>query len=98
MSHGRSVPVRRYVAYDNVVGPVLHDDKQLELLSRMFASITTQTKAGVEKGQSLEDIRKTIDLKEFRDSLAGDSPVRRVLFANYVKMPGTASAFADVKK
>jgi glyoxylase-like metal-dependent hydrolase (beta-lactamase superfamily II) len=79
-------------------GPVLHDDKQLELLSRMFASITTQTKAGVEKGQSLEDIRKTIDLKEFRDSLAGDSPVRRVLFANYVKMPGTASAFADVKK
>ncbi|HET9695708.1 MAG TPA: MBL fold metallo-hydrolase [Terriglobales bacterium] len=78
-------------------GPVLHDDKQMELLSRMFASITAQTKAGVEKGQSLDDIRKAIDLKEFRDALAGDSPVRRVLFANYVKMPGTASAYADVK-
>ncbi len=78
-------------------GPVLHDDKQLELLSRMFASIATQTKAGIEKGQTLEDIRKNIDLKEFRDAMAGDSPVRRVLFANYVKMPGTASAYADVK-
>jgi len=79
-------------------GPVLHDDKQLELLSRMFASITEQTKAGLAKGQSLDDIRKAIDLKEFRDALAGDSAVRRVLFANYVKMPGTASAYADVKE
>jgi hypothetical protein len=64
----------------------------------MFASITEQTKAGLAKGQSLDDIRKAIDLKEFRDALAGDSAVRRVLFANYVKMPGTASAYADVKE
>jgi cyclase len=78
-------------------GPVLHDDKQMELLSRMFASITEQVKAGVAKGQSLDEIRKAMDLKEFKDALADDSPVRRVLFANYVVAPGTASAWADVR-
>lgn len=77
-------------------GPVLHDDKQLELLSRMFASITQQTRAGIEKGETLDQIRKTIDVNEFKMALAGDSTLKRILFANYVRQPATASAFNDL--
>lgn len=77
-------------------GPVLHDDKQLELLSRMFRSITEQTQAGIAKGESLDQIRKSIDLAEFKETLAGDSTVRKILFSNYVVQPGTASAYADL--
>jgi glyoxylase-like metal-dependent hydrolase (beta-lactamase superfamily II) len=77
-------------------GPVLHDDKQLELLSRMFNSITQQTKAAISRGESLDVIRKRIDLKEFKQVLADDNAVRRILFANYVVMPATASAYSDL--
>ena len=77
-------------------GLVLHDDKQLELLSRMFRSITEQTKAGIAKGEKLEQIQKEMDLKEFKQALAGDSTLKKILFANYVVQPGTASAYADL--
>jgi cyclase len=77
-------------------GPVLHDDKQLEVLSRMFMSITEQTRAGLGRGESLDQIRKGIDLREFKQALAGDSTLKRILFANYVVQPATASAYADL--
>jgi cyclase len=78
-------------------GPVLHDDKQLEVLARMFNSITEQTKAGIAKGESLDQIRQHIALKEFKTDLAGDSTLLKILFANYVVQPATASAFSDLK-
>lgn len=77
-------------------GPVLHDDKQLELMSRMFASMTEQAKAARDRGESLDQYRKSLDVKEFKQVLAGDSTLRKILFANYVVQPGTASAYADV--
>lgn len=77
-------------------GPVLHDDKQLELLARMFASITEQVQAGISRGENLDQIRKSIDLKQFKQALAGDSTLRKILFANYVVQPATASAFSDL--
>ena len=79
-------------------GPILHDDKQLELMSRMFKSITEQTQAGVAKNEKLDDIRKSIDLNEFKQAMAGDSTLRKILFSNYVVQPGTASAYADLSK
>jgi len=77
-------------------GPVLHDDRQLELLSRMFTSITQQTQAGIAKGETLDEIRKAIDLNEFKAALAGDSVLKKILFANYVRQPATASAYSDL--
>ena len=77
-------------------GPVLHDDKQLETLSRMFTSITQQTRAGIEKGETLDEIRKSIDINEFKSALAGNSMLKRILFANYVRQPATASAYSDL--
>jgi len=77
-------------------GPVLHDDRQLELMSRMFMSITQQTKAGIAKGETLDEIQKGIDLNEFKAALAGDSTLKKILFANYVRVPATASAYSDL--
>ena len=77
-------------------GPVLHDQKQLELLSRMFTSITQQVRAGIEKGETLDAIRKSLDLNDFKAALAGDSTLKKILFANYVRVPATSSAFTDL--
>jgi cyclase len=77
-------------------GPVLHDDAQMELLARMFQSITAQVQAGIARGENLDQIRKSIDLKELKQALAGDSTLRKILFANYVVQPATASAYNDL--
>lgn len=76
-------------------GPVLRNDEYLFTLETMFASIRQQAAAAVARGESIQQARKTINLDEFRDKLAGQSPVRKLLFSNYVAQPAVASAFRE---
>jgi glyoxylase-like metal-dependent hydrolase (beta-lactamase superfamily II) len=76
-------------------GPVLRDDAYLKTLSAMFAFISSQTTAAVARGETLEQARKSVNLVEFRQQLAGDSPVRKLLFGNYVAFPAVAAAFGE---
>lgn len=78
-------------------GPVLRDDAYLKLMSRLFASIKEQVEAAAGRGETLEQARKSIKLDEFRALFAGESPVRKAIFANYVTGPAVAAAFADAK-
>jgi len=79
-------------------GPVQHDDHQLELMSRTFAAITSQAKDAIARGESLDNFKKKVDLKQFKEAMAGDSTLKRILFNSYVLQPGTASAYADLRK
>lgn len=76
-------------------GPVLRDTFYLKTLGAMFASISEQTRAAVSRGETLEQTRKSVKLEEFRKQLAGDSPVRKLLFANYVAYPAVGAAFRE---
>jgi len=76
-------------------GPVLTDDEYLRTLSAMFGSIRQQAAAAVARGESIQQARKTINLDEFRDKLAGQSAVRKLLFSNYVAQPAVAAAFRE---
>jgi len=76
-------------------GPLLRDDSYLRTLSTMFASIATQTKAAVARGDSLAQVRRSVDLSEFKRKLAGDSPVRKLLFDAYVASPAIGAAYAE---
>lgn len=76
-------------------GPVLHDDSYLRTLSEMFASVTAQTKAAVAKGDTIEQVRKDVDLSDFRRRLAGDSKVKKLLFDNYVAGPAIGAAYVE---
>lgn len=76
-------------------GPVLHDDSYITLLASLFASVREQTDAAVGKGETLEQARKSVRLADFRKQFAGDSPVRKVLFDNYVTGPAIAAAFRE---
>jgi cyclase len=76
-------------------GQVLRDDSYLKTLSEMFASIKQQVEASVAKGETLEQAQKSVNLTEFRNRLAGDSKVRRALFANYVAYPAIAAAYGE---
>lgn len=76
-------------------GPVLRDVSYLKTLSAMFASISKQAKEAVSRGETLEQTRRSVKLEEFRKQLAGESPVRRLLFSNYVVSPAVGVAFRE---
>jgi len=76
-------------------GPVLHDLSYLKTLGAMFASISKQTNAAVSRGETLEQTRKSVNLDEYQKLLAGESPVRRLLFGNYVAFPAVGAAFRE---
>lgn len=74
-------------------GPVLRDDAYVSLMIRLLAAIRSGTQAAVARGETLEQARKSIDLGALRREFAGDSPVRALLFDNYVAGPAVARAF-----
>ena len=76
-------------------GPVLHDLSYLKTLGAMFASISKQTKAAVSRGETLEQTRKSVKLEEFQKQVAGESPIRRLLFSSYVAYPAVSAAFRE---
>ena len=76
-------------------GPIQADDSYAALLSRLFASVKEQVETPALEGKSLAEIRKFVDLSEFRNKLVGDSKVRSTLFEMYVEGPAVESAYRD---
>jgi glyoxylase-like metal-dependent hydrolase (beta-lactamase superfamily II) len=72
-------------------GPVMRDTRYARQMADLFTSVTKQVKAA--PGSTLDEVRKGVDLSHFRDRFAGDSQLRRLLFANYVTGPAVASAY-----
>jgi glyoxylase-like metal-dependent hydrolase (beta-lactamase superfamily II) len=79
-------------------GPVMRDTAYPRLMADLFASVTRQVKTAADAGQSLEQVRKTVNLDEFRQKFAGDSQLKRFLFANYVTGPAVTSAFRAARQ
>ncbi|MBI3652390.1 MAG: hypothetical protein HY231_15315 [Acidobacteria bacterium] len=67
----------------------------MKTLADLFASIKQQVEAAVARGEPLEQTRKSVSLVEFRNQLAGESRVRKALFANYVAYPAIAAAYGE---
>jgi hypothetical protein len=59
----------------------------------MLHSLSDQTRAAIARGASLEETRKIVDLSEFRQAMAGDSEIRRILFSYYVETPAVQRAW-----
>ncbi len=79
-------------------GPVLRDDAYVKLMSRLFTSMKQQVAAGAARGETIEQVRKSVNLDEFRKLFVGDSRVRRDIFDSYVLGAGLAAAYADAKQ
>ena len=76
-------------------GPVLRDDAYVRLMSRLFASMKQQVAAAAARGETLEQVRKSVNLDELRRLFVGDSRVRRDIFDSYVLGAWIAAAYAD---
>lgn len=78
-------------------GPLMRDKAYVELLIELFESLLTQVRAAVKAGLSLDEARKTIDLKTFRDRLAGDDVFRRNMFADSIVREAVERTYKAVK-
>jgi len=76
-------------------GPVLKDDSQVKLMSKLFAYIDEQVRAAVNRGEDLEQVRKSVNLDYYRDIFAGESRMRKLIFRNYVVGPAVEAAYLD---
>jgi cyclase len=72
-------------------GPVMRDTTYVKQMADLFASVTKQVNDA--PGGTLDEVRKSVDLTTWRDRFAGDSQLKRFLFANYVTGPAVASAY-----
>lgn len=78
-------------------GAVQKDKQYLELVSALLDSTFKQTQAAVQKGLTLEETRKTIDLESFRKKFAGDDKVLNSAFINSFLNPAVERAYKEAK-
>ena len=76
-------------------GPLMRDDSYARRVARLMDSIKEQTAAAVARGETLEQVRRSVNLDEMRKEFAGESKVRNTLFNVYVVGPAVESAFND---
>jgi glyoxylase-like metal-dependent hydrolase (beta-lactamase superfamily II) len=78
-------------------GPLMRDDAYLEQMQGVFRSLKQQVDAAVARGETLEQVRKSVDLADWRATFAAGSQLRAFLFDYYVTGPGVAAAFREAK-
>lgn len=77
-------------------GPVLRDDSYLALMEELMTFVATKVGEAVSRGETLEQARKDVDLKDLRRRFAGDSKWKGFIFDNYVTGPSIDAAFHEV--
>lgn len=79
-------------------GPVMRDTAYLRSMIALLASIKQQVEAAFSRGETLEQMRKSVDLEAFRRAFAGDSQHKSFIFKNYVTLPAVAAAFKHLSE
>ena len=74
----------------------MRDRAYLKLMIRLLNSIKEQAERAFQKGATLEEFRKKINLDEIQTEFAGTSQHKRFIFQNYVFLPATAAAFKQL--
>ena len=74
-------------------GAVQRGDAQLVLYRDFLGSVIEQTRAAMAKGLSADEAAGAIDVASFRDRMAGESPVLRMLFSNWGRVPAVTALY-----
>ena len=79
-------------------GPVMRDAAYLGAMIELLASIRKEAEAAFARGETLEQMRQSIDLEPFRKRFAGDSQHKSLIFKNYVTLPAIAAAHKQLSE
>ena len=76
-------------------GGALRSDEYVWTTMRMLEAIASQVGAAVERGETLEQARRSVHIDKFKAAIVGDSPQRDLIFRSYVLQPGVAAAYEE---
>lgn len=76
-------------------GPVLRDNAFPMKMRNLFLDAYAGVTAALKRGETLEQVQKSLDITKHEKSLCADSKVRKVLWDNYVKAPTIVAAFRE---
>ncbi|HEX2191083.1 MAG TPA: MBL fold metallo-hydrolase [Longimicrobiaceae bacterium] len=78
-------------------GAVLRNGEYVETLDGLLDSVLEQTRDAVQRGLSLEETRKIVDLEPFRARLAGDDPLLEGAFTTFFAVPAVERAYLEAR-
>ncbi len=76
-------------------GPVFRDTAYVQQVLALLKSLTEQVAAAKQRGETLEQARKAVDLSVHRQQFAGDSALLKLIFGMYVQSSGIAAAYQE---
>jgi glyoxylase-like metal-dependent hydrolase (beta-lactamase superfamily II) len=79
-------------------GAPMREYTYIRQMIRLLNSITSQTEAAVKRGETLEQVRKSVNLEEFRGIFAGASQNKSFIFQNYVTLSGVEAAYRQASE
>lgn len=79
-------------------GPLLRDETYVRLMADLMAFISKQTTDAVKRGESLDDVRKSVNLTEFKTQFTHGAKALRIIFASYVTGPAVEKAFKEASE
>lgn len=77
-------------------GPVFRDTRYVQQIMVLLKSLTAQVAAARQRGETLEQMRKSVDLSAERQQFAGDSALLKLVFGMYVQGSGVAAAYQEL--
>lgn len=79
-------------------GSVVRTLDHIQLEKRLLTSLVDQVRAGVAKGATVPELRKSVNLGEFETAYCGTSRLLRFVFQSYVTGSGIPAAYRDLTK
>ena len=78
--------------------PVMHDDAYLRSVSSMLTAVVDLTRAAVSDGKTIEQVRATVTLPDFRASVAGEDKWLNSMFTHFFLNPTVTRAYEDATR
>jgi glyoxylase-like metal-dependent hydrolase (beta-lactamase superfamily II) len=79
-------------------GPVMRDDTYLRTVRSMLSAVVDQTRSAAGGGKTIEQVRATVKLPEFRASVAGDDKWLNSMFSNFFLNPTVTRAYEEATR
>lgn len=79
-------------------GPVFRGNARLDSTRAMLARVRDETFAAAHEGMSLDQTRRRVTLRDYRDAIAGSEKWLNTAFTNFFLAPSVSAAYEEFKK
>ncbi|HEX4911961.1 MAG TPA: MBL fold metallo-hydrolase [Permianibacter sp.] len=78
-------------------GPVFRDTAYVQQIQALLVDLVAQVKAGKARGETLEQVQKSVDLSVHKQRFAGESALLKLVFGMYVQGSGVPAAYKELE-